>query len=195
MLPLLPGVYIIRDKSGTIIYIGKAAARIRVSQYFRRVPHDNKVSQMIAQCLRIRRHCLPERVRGAFGAGSKPDQSPHPEVQHPAQGRQGLQLYQGDKDEWPRLSFTLQKRMTARSISALILELAARQMAETAMTLFLLPWCKCRVPAGIGRGRPCPERPHRQVHGGALGKISRENYEQAVKSAVHPIIRYGKRIF
>ena len=24
MLPLLPGVYIIRDKSGTIIYIGKA---------------------------------------------------------------------------------------------------------------------------------------------------------------------------
>ena len=36
MLPLLPGVYIIRDKSGTIIYIGKAKRlRIRVSQYFR----------------------------------------------------------------------------------------------------------------------------------------------------------------
>ena len=31
MLPLLPGVYIIRDKSGTIIYIGKAKRlRIRV---------------------------------------------------------------------------------------------------------------------------------------------------------------------
>ena len=43
MLPLLPGVYIIRDKSGTIIYIGKAKRlRIRVSQYFREgVPHDN----------------------------------------------------------------------------------------------------------------------------------------------------------
>ena len=50
MLPLLPGVYIIRDKSDTIIYIGKAKRlRIRVSQYFREgVPHDNKVSQMIA---------------------------------------------------------------------------------------------------------------------------------------------------
>ena len=36
MLPLLPGVYIIRDKSDTIIYIGKAKRlRIRVSQYFR----------------------------------------------------------------------------------------------------------------------------------------------------------------
>ena len=50
MLPLLPGVYIIRDKTDTIIYIGKAKRlRIRVSQYFREgVPHDNKVSQMIA---------------------------------------------------------------------------------------------------------------------------------------------------
>ena len=42
-LPLLPGVYIIRDKTDTIIYIGKAKRlRIRVSQYFREgVPHDN----------------------------------------------------------------------------------------------------------------------------------------------------------
>ena len=32
MLPLLPGVYIIRDKSDTIIYIGKAKRlRIRVN--------------------------------------------------------------------------------------------------------------------------------------------------------------------
>ena len=49
MLPLLPGVYIIRDKSDTIIYIGKAKRlKIRVSQYFREgVPHDAKVTQMI----------------------------------------------------------------------------------------------------------------------------------------------------
>ena len=34
MLPLLPGVYIIRDKRDEIIYIGKAKRlRTRVSQY------------------------------------------------------------------------------------------------------------------------------------------------------------------
>ncbi|MEG1366450.1 MAG: GIY-YIG nuclease family protein, partial [Oscillospiraceae bacterium] len=50
LLPLLPGVYIIRDKTGVIIYIGKAKRlRTRVSQYFREgVPHDAKVSKMIA---------------------------------------------------------------------------------------------------------------------------------------------------
>ena len=43
-------MYTIRDKSDTIIYIGKATRlRIRVRLYFREgVPHDNKVSQMIA---------------------------------------------------------------------------------------------------------------------------------------------------
>ena len=49
LLPLLPGVYLIRDKKGEIIYVGKAKRlRTRVSQYFRDgVPHDAKVTKMI----------------------------------------------------------------------------------------------------------------------------------------------------
>ena len=63
MLPLLPGVYIIRDKCDTIIYIGKAKRlRIRVSQYFREgVPHDNKVSQMIAHAYAFDVRVSPRR--------------------------------------------------------------------------------------------------------------------------------------
>ena len=69
MLPLLPGVYIIRDKTDTIIYIGKAKRlRIRVSQYFREgVPHDNKVSQMIAVCARSQ----PMHASCSSGEGSR----------------------------------------------------------------------------------------------------------------------------
>ena len=32
MLPLLPGVYIIRDKTDTIIYIGKAMFKNKISK-------------------------------------------------------------------------------------------------------------------------------------------------------------------
>ena len=46
-LPLLPGVYIMHDKSGEIIYIGKAKAlKNRVSQYFgSQNNHAEKVRQ------------------------------------------------------------------------------------------------------------------------------------------------------
>ena len=49
MLPLLPGVYIIRDKSDTIIYIGKAKAlKNRVSSYFgSHTNHTLKVIRMV----------------------------------------------------------------------------------------------------------------------------------------------------
>ena len=76
-----------RDKSDTIIYIGKAKRlKTRVSQYFREgVPHDAKVTQMIAHAFSFDGHRLPVGVRGA-GAGGQPDQGPHPQIQHPAQG-------------------------------------------------------------------------------------------------------------
>ena len=98
MLPLLPGVYIIRDKSGTIIYIGKAKRlRIRVSQYFREgVPHDNKVSQMIAHAYTFDVIVCQSEFEALVLEASQ-IKAHTPEVQHPAQGRQGLQLYQGDK--------------------------------------------------------------------------------------------------
>ena len=38
-LPLAPGVYLMMDKTGCVIYVGKAKKlKNRVSQYFRRIP-------------------------------------------------------------------------------------------------------------------------------------------------------------
>ena len=65
-------------------------------------------------------------------------------------------------------------------------------MAETAMDAFLLPRCSRRFPQEIGRGRPCLNAHIGKCMAVCSGKISRENYEQAVKSAVH-LIRYGKK--
>ena len=50
-LPLLPGVYIMKDAQNDIIYIGKAKAlKNRVSQYFGSdTNHPEKVRQMVAR--------------------------------------------------------------------------------------------------------------------------------------------------
>ena len=48
-LPLEPGVYIMRDKEGAVIYVGKAKAlKNRVTSYFRSVEkHLPKVYKMV----------------------------------------------------------------------------------------------------------------------------------------------------
>ena len=48
-LPVRPGVYIMRDRSGKVIYVGKSAKlKNRVSQYFQNSEKDVKTTKMVA---------------------------------------------------------------------------------------------------------------------------------------------------
>ena len=50
-LPLLPGVYLMMDKTGQVIYVGKAKKlKNRVSQYFQDTSsHNDKTRRMVSQ--------------------------------------------------------------------------------------------------------------------------------------------------
>ena len=194
MLPLLPGVYIIRDKTDTIIYIGKAKRlRIRVSQYFREgVPHDNKVSQMIAHAYAFDVIVCQSEFEALVLEASQ-IKAHTPKYNILLKDDKGYSYIKITKEEWPRLSFVLQKEDDgAEYLGPYTSSFAARQMAETAMDAFLLPRCNKRFPQEIGRGRPCLNAHIGKCMAVCSGKISCENYNQAVRSAVH-LIRYGKK--
>ena len=110
MLPLLPGVYIIRDKSDTIIYIGKAKRlRIRVSQYFREgVPHDNKVSQMIAHAYAFDVIVCQSEFEALVLEASQ-IKAHTPKYNILLKDDKGYSYIKVTREAWPRLSFVLQK--------------------------------------------------------------------------------------
>ena len=194
MLPLLPGVYIIRDKSDTIIYIGKAKRlRIRVSQYFREgVPHDNKVSQMIAHAYAFDVIVCQSEFEALVLEASQ-IKAHTPKYNILLKDDKGYSYIRVTREDWPRLSFTLQKEEDgAEYIGPYTSSFAARQMAETAMDAFLLPRCSKRFPQDIGKGRPCLNAHIGKCMAVCSGKISCETYNEAVKGAVH-LIRYGKK--
>lgn len=73
-LPLLPGVYLMMDKTGKVIYVGKAKKlKNRVSQYFQdTASHNEKTRAMVAQVDPVRHDLRLHGVRG-----SHPRKLPH----------------------------------------------------------------------------------------------------------------------
>ena len=194
MLPLLPGVYIIRDKSDTIIYIGKAKRlRTRVSQYFREgVPHDNKVSQMIAHAFSFDVIVCQSEFEALVLEASQ-IKAHTPKYNILLKDDKGYSYIKVTKEEWPRLTFVLQKEEDgAEYIGPYTSSFAAREMAESAQDAFLLPRCSRRFPQDLGKGRPCLNAHIGKCMGVCSGRISCEEYNRAVKGAIH-LIRYGKK--
>lgn len=192
-LPLLPGVYIISDASGTIIYIGKAKRlRTRVSQYFREgVPHDAKVTQMIdhafsfdfivttsefealvLECSQIKLH------RPKYNILLKDDK--------------GYSYVRVGNEEYPRVTAELQKKEDgATYIGPYMSGFAVRQMVETANLAFKLPTCGRVFPRDFRKERPCLNAHIGRCMGLCTGKISKEDYAERVAGATR-LIRDGK---
>jgi excinuclease ABC subunit C len=194
MLPLLPGVYIIRDKTDTIIYIGKAKRlRIRVSQYFREgVPHDNKVTQMIAHAFSFDVIVCQSEFEALVLEASQ-IKAHTPKYNILLKDDKGYSYVRVTKEAWPRLSFVLQKEDDgAEYIGPYTSGFAARELAENAMDSFLLPRCGKHFPEEIGKGRPCLYSHIGKCMAVCSGKISCERYNDAVRDAVR-LIRYGKK--
>ena len=193
-LPLAPGVYLMMDKTGKVIYVGKAKKlKNRVSQYFQdTASHNEKTRAMVSQVdhfdtifvstefeALILENSLIKRHMPRYNILLKDDK--------------GYSYIRVTREDWPRLSFVLQKEEDgAEYIGPYTSSFAARQMAETAMDAFLLPRCSKRFPQEIGKGRPCLNAHIGKCMAVCSGRISCENYNQAVKSAVH-LIRYGKK--
>ena len=194
MLPLLPGVYIIRDKSDTIIYIGKAKRlKTRVSQYFREgVPHDAKVTQMINHAFSFDVIVCQSEFEALVLEASQ-IKAHTPKYNILLKDDKGYSYVKITKGPWPRLSAELQKEEDgATYIGPFTSAFAVREMVETAQDCFLLPRCAKEFPRDIGKGRPCLNAHIGKCMAVCSGKITCEAYNDAVQEAVR-MIRYGKK--
>ena len=194
MLPLLPGVYIIRDKSDTIIYIGKAKRlRTRVSQYFRAgVPHDAKVTQMINHAFSFDVIVCQSEFEALVLEASQ-IKAHTPKYNILLKDDKGYSYVKVTRGPWPRISAVLQKDDdNADYIGPFTSSFAVREMVETAQDCFLLPRCHKEFPRDFGKGRPCLNAHIGKCMAVCSGKISCQAYNEAVQGALQ-MIRHGKK--
>lgn len=194
MLPLLPGVYIIRDKQDEIIYIGKAKRlKTRVSQYFREgVPHDAKVTQMILHAFSFDVIVCQSEFEALVLEASQ-IKAHTPKYNILLKDDKGYSYVKITRGDWPRISAALQKDdENADYIGPFTSSFAVREMVETAQNGFLLPRCNKEFPRDIGKGRPCLNAHIGKCMAVCSGKISCQAYNEAVQGALR-MIRYGKK--
>ena len=186
-LPFTPGVYIMKDKGGHIIYIGKAKAlRRRVSQYFLRFEsHEGKVRRMVENVDHFE-YILTDSEFEALVLECSLIKQHRPKYNILLKDDKGYSYIRITLNEqWPRITGVKKKDDDgATYLGPYISSFAVREAVDEAVRAFELPTCSRRFPQEIGRGRPCLNYFIHQCCAPCRGRIKVEEYRENINDAV-----------
>ena len=185
-LPLNPGVYIMHDKAGKIIYIGKAKAlKNRVSQYFgSEKNHDDKVRRMVSN-VEYFEYILTDSEFEALVLECSLIKQHNPKYNILLKDDKGYHYIKVTPGPWPRISEAKQILDDgANYIGPYVSSWATKESIDEALKIFRLPSCTRKFPQDIGKARPCLNYYIKQCCAPCLGKVSEAEYEEAVAEAI-----------
>ena len=185
-LPLQPGVYIMKNAQGEIIYIGKAKKlKNRVSQYFgSQNNHTEKVRRMVDnvddfeyiitdsefECLILECSLIKQHT---------------PKYNILLKDDKGYSYIRVTDEEWRRLSYVLQKADDgAHYIGPYKSSFYVKSSVDEANKIFGLPTCNRRFPEDFGRFRPCLNFHIKQCCAPCTGRVKLTDYNERVENAL-----------
>ena len=185
-LPLQPGVYIMMDRMGEVIYVGKAKAlKNRVVSYFREGPHTPKTEVMVSHV----DHFDVIMVRSEFEALITENQLI--KLHKPK-----YNILLKDDKGYPYLRIDLRQTYPTGKVVGRPAQDGARYLGPygSRTTLFaalnavrkalLLPQCSRRFPQDIGKERPCLNKEMGLCEGWCTGNPDGEAYRKRIDDAI-----------
>lgn len=185
-LPLTPGVYLMKNSSSEIIYVGKAKAlKNRVSQYFgsehnhtvkvRKMVEnvddfdviltDSEFEALVLECSLIKQHS--------------------PKYNILLKDDKGYSYIKVTPGKWRNIYAVLQREDDgAKYIGPYMSSFAARNTVDEAKKIFRLPQCNKVFPRDFGKIRPCLNFFIGQCSGVCSGKVPFSQYNEAVEDAL-----------
>jgi len=180
-----PGVYIMKNKIGKIIYIGKAKnLRKRVSSYFRENPDhlpkvaamvenvsdydfivtDSEYEALVLECSLIKQH------KPKYNIMLKDDK--------------GYFYIRISDEDYPRITAEKNTLKDGVHLGPYTSGFITKSSADEANRVFKLPTCQRKFPQDFRKGRACLNYHIKQCMGLCRGGISKEKYGETVNSAV-----------
>lgn len=185
-LPLLPGVYIMHDKSGEIIYIGKAKAlKNRVSQYFgSQNNHAEKVRRMVDNVDDFE-YIITDSEFEALILECSLIKQHTPKYNILLKDDKGYSYIRVSPGDWGRLTYVLQKKDDgAQYIGPYKSSYYVKSAVEEANKIFMLPTCNRRFPQDFRKGRPCLNYHIKQCMAPCTGRVKLKDYRESLVQAL-----------
>ncbi len=185
-LPLLPGVYIMKNADGEIIYIGKAKAlKNRVSQYFgSQNRHPIKVRKMVENVDRFDYIVTGSEFEALVLECSLIKQH-SPKYNILLKDDKGYSYIRISDGEYRKISAVFNKKDDGSEyIGPYLSSYSVRQSVDAANKIFKLPQCNKVFPRDFGKSRPCLNYYISQCCGLCTGKIKKSDYDEAVDGAI-----------
>ncbi len=186
-LPLRPGVYLMKDARGRIIYVGKAKAlKNRVSQYFGSdTNHPAKVRRMVSQVEDFD-YILADSEFEALVLECSLIKQHTPKYNILLKDDKGYSYIRISPPPYSRIAGVLQKEADgARYIGPYVSSFAVRQAVDEACKVYGLS--TCRLPLAYGKkaqSRPCLNHHIGLCCAPCTGKVSEEAYAERVEGAL-----------
>ena len=180
-LPLCPGVYIMRDRGGKVIYVGKSRKlKNRVSQYFQNSEKNFKTQRMVSQVEDFDYYLCDTEMESLSLENTLIKQYA-PKYNIRLKDAKSYPYIKLTAEEYPRLVFTRRRENDkAKYFGPFSGVSSAYALIELVRRVLQLPSCSRRFPRDIGKERPCIYYQMKRCCGVCTGNVTKEEYARLI---------------
>ena len=183
-LPLRPGVYIMKNAAGSVIYVGKSRKlKNRVSQYFQNSEKNIKTANMVCQVKDFDYYVCDTEIE-ALSLENTLIKQYSPKYNIRLKDAKSYPYIKISDGEYPRLIMTRKRENDKGKYFGPYSGTSTVYSVINALSAVLgLPTCKRSFPKDIGKERPCLYYQLKKCCGVCTGQISSEEYAEKIRFA------------
>lgn len=183
----MPGVYLMKNTKGEIIYIGKAKnLKNRVSSYFQlnNPSHNDKVKRMVEQVFDFDYIVVDSEFEALVLECSLIKQNT-PKYNILLKDDKGYHYIKITKGDFPKITAEKQRLDDdAEYIGPYTSSFSVSQTVNEVNKIFMLPTCHRNFPQDIRKTRPCLNYHIKQCMGVCRGNIKKQEYQEIIAEAI-----------
>ncbi len=183
-LPISPGVYIMKDAAGKVIYVGKSRKlKNRVSQYFQNSEKNTKTARMVERVQDFD-YILCETEIEALSLENTLIKQYTPKYNIRLKDAKSYPYIKITDETYPRLVMTRKREADkGKYFGPYSGTATVYSVIGSLQKALQLPSCKRKFPEQIGKERPCLYYQIKQCCGVCTGKVSPEEYAEKIHTA------------